>query len=344
MSGLGPVGTVTLTLDAGSRDFAAVRLWQEVRIPGDQLALAYADGRWSATLPRPAVDRMEYLFEVHHPDGGTETILDPANPKQVGGAFGDHSVLEFAEYREPSWLGFDAPDGAREPIAISAPLVGGEITGELWSSAKLGSDEPAALLVAHDGPEYDQLAALTHYAAAALPPVRVALLAPGHRDDWYSASGAYALSLVNVALPALRERTPATAVVGMGASLGALEMFVAHRNAPGAFDALLLQSGSFFQRRYDDQESSFAGYDRIVRTVSGILDSVGARAPIPVVMTCGGIEENINNNRLMARALGGQGYDVALHEVRDVHNYTAWRDCFDPYLTELVERVADGRR
>jgi enterochelin esterase family protein len=38
----------------------------------------------------------------------------------------------------------------------------------------------------------------------------------------------------------------------------------------------------------------------------------------------------------MARALAAQGYDVALHEVRDVHNYVAWRDAFDPHLTQLL--------
>jgi enterochelin esterase family protein len=57
------------------------------------------------------------------------------------------------------------------------------------------------------------------------------------------------------------------------------------------------------------------------------------------VLTCGGIEENVANNRLMASALETQGYDVALHEVRDVHNYTAWRDAFDPHLTGLLQRM-----
>ena len=38
-------------------------------------------------------------------------------------------------------------------------------------------------------------------------------------------------------------------------------------------------------------------------------------------MTCGTLEENLANNRIMARALAAQGYDVTLREVRDVHNY-----------------------
>jgi enterochelin esterase family protein len=50
-------------------------------------------------------------------------------------------------------------------------------------------------------------------------------------------------------------------------------------------------------------------------------------------MTCGGAEENIHNNRLMAHALGAE-----LAEVPDLHNYTAWRDAFDPHLTGLLRR------
>ena len=71
-----------------------------------------------------------------------------------------------------------------------------------------------------------------------------------------------------------------------------------------------------------------------------MLRAGGHRAPVPVVMTCGRIEENIENNRTMARALSAQGYDVALHELPDVHNYTAWRDSFDPHLTRLLRMVA----
>ena len=61
--------------------------------------------------------------------------------------------------------------------------------------------------------------------------------------------------------------------------------------------------------------------------------------PVPVTLTCGAIEENVDNNRLMAQALRARGYPVAWHEVPDMHNYTAWRDAFDPYLTRLLRLV-----
>src|SRR5204862_63050 len=87
--------------------------------------------------------------------------------------------------------------------------------------------------------------------------------------------------------------------------------------APGAFDAL---------------ESGFVRYRRIVRFVRATLREPPRRA-VPVAMTCGALEENAADNRVMARALAAQGYPVSLHEGRDLHNYTAWRDAWVPHLT-----------
>jgi enterochelin esterase family protein len=69
------------------------------------------------------------------------------------------------------------------------------------------------------------------------------------------------------------------------------------------------------------------------------LRSRAHRDTLPVAMTCGAEEENIHNNRLMASALTAQGYSAELNEVPDLHNYTSWRDAFDPHLTRLLARV-----
>ena len=163
---------------------------------------------------------------------------------------------------------------------------------------------------------------------------------PGHRDERYSADGAYTRALCLAVLPRLRSEVATTAVVGVGASLGALAMLHAQRQNVGCLDALFLQSGSFFHPRHDAHERRFERYQRIVRSVDAVLRADRHPAPVPTVMTCGTLEENLANNRIMARALSAQGYDVALREVRDVHNYTAWRDAFDPWLTGLLREVA----
>ena len=148
--------------------------------------------------------------------------------------------------------------------------LGAEVRVRIWSPADADAGEPLPLLVAHDGPEYDELAALTRFAAVAiraggLPRHRVALLDPGDRDEWYSASARYAGRMVRDVLPAVRAAVAvAGAPAGMGTSLGALAMLHAQRRHPGVLGALFLQSGSFFTPRFDAHEAGFPRYQRIV--------------------------------------------------------------------------------
>jgi enterochelin esterase family protein len=219
------------------------------------------------------------------------------------------------------------------------------VSVRVWSPKGTQHDERLPLLVAHDGPEYDTLASLTRYLSAGiaghwLPPLRAALLSPGPRDRWYSANTRYTRALCTTVLPAITGRMATSVRVGMGASLGALAMLHAHCRYPDTFDALFLQSGSFFWPRFDASERRFPYFRRVVRFVTDVHDGGLPPRPVPAVLTCGMIEENIENNRLMVKTLRGRGYPATLHEVPDMHNYTAWRDAFDPYLTELLGWVS----
>lgn len=320
-----------------------IRLLPALSAPGLRLDFTYLDGHWRLTLPRPPVHRMEYRLQLRHPAGDPEEICDPGNPLRAPGAFGDKSVIEFPDYAAPSWL--DAPTVPAETIdlTVPAPLLGTDVAVRIWSPAP--EDEPLPLLVAHDGPEYDQLAGLTAYAGAmiaagALPPFRVALLAPGDRDDEYAANPKYAATLHQRIMPmitqAVRVREP---VVGMGASLGGLAMLHAQRALPGLFGALFLQSASFLTVDLDPQEQHrFSRFGQVSVYVADVLRTVPTET-VPVVMTCGLAEENLANNRQMATTLTKQGYTVELVEVPDAHNYVAWRDAFDPPLTALLRSV-----
>ena len=140
-------------------------------------------------------------------------------------------------------------------------------------------------------------------------------------------------------IPALTSQATTTARIGMGTSLGGLAMLHAQCRDPDAFDALFLQSGSFFCPRFDRQERRFWYYRRVVAFVAGVHAGGLPGRPVPAVLTCGAIEENLENNRLMTRTLQARGYPAALHEVPDMHNYTAWRDAFDPHLTRLLAQM-----
>lgn len=341
----GPViehGGVRFWLPDPGEQVGAVRLYQEVRGAQRLLDMTRGADGFEVWLDSPAVHRMEYLFELTHPDGSTSRVLDPGNQMSIDGAFGEKSVLEFPDYVAPLWL--SGPAAAGEQVELPAPSqrLGTTMPGRLWHPTDTPPDRPVPLLVVQDGFEFDSYADLTRWAAAAvargwLPPFRIALLHPEVRIDWYAANSAYAGALVEEMLPAIGEKV---AVAGRpvltGASLGGLAALHAHLLHPGVWGGLFLQSGSFFTQLPEGREESLQAIPPFVANVHAA--SMLAE-PVPTVLTAGVIERNLANIRRMAGTLAARGYEVDLHEVPDGHNYTAWRDSLHPHLTTLLASV-----
>jgi enterochelin esterase family protein len=312
------------------RRLAAVRLAHELR---DRLPheLTRRGTSWALTAAAPDVARFEYQFELVDRSGGSKWILDPANPQTASGPWGDKSVWEEPGYEPPAWLAA-APLGKATPVTIPSRILKTDVPALVWAHPEATESSP--MLVAHDGPEYAEHSSLLTLLGR-LPPLRATLLGPVERNETYSASARYSRALADEILPAL----PSAPVrIGLGASLGALALFHAHRRYPDSFDALFLQSGSFF-RRADSYERTFPRYERIARFVGGIHRNRPERA-IPVVLGCGTVETNLPANRALEESLRQRGYDVRLHEFRDGHNWIAWRDSFHPQLLQLLERVS----
>jgi enterochelin esterase-like enzyme len=328
------------------RRLVGVRLIEHIGLgrtgSGVDLAFGYDDTArvWELRLPRPAVHRLEYRLELRHRDGGTETVCDPGNHRRVSGSFGDTSVLCCPDYRAPDWLDLPGTEGRWRDVHLPLPAVRAEVVARVFSPA-MTTDR---VLVAHDGPEYDRYGGLGRYTAAVIAdrrvrPYHLVLLPPGERLEWYSANPAYARALAVDVLPRLAaELDTDRPVVGVGASLGALAMLHAQRRHPDGFAGLFLQSGSFFQPRFDRQESDFRRYLRIVRFTGRVRRAPGGPA-VPAVLTCGTVEENLANNRDMALTLRRHGYPATLVETPDAHTWTGWRDALDPHLTALLRRV-----
>jgi enterochelin esterase-like enzyme len=325
---------------------AGVRLVDDIHLPAARRDFTYDDGdrAWHLRLPLLPVLRLEYRLELCHPDGGTEVICDPANPHRAPGAFGDKSVLELPGYRRPAWLSRHAASaGTWRELTVPSAALRAELPLRIWSPAADSNTSPHGILLAHDGGEYDRLAGIVQYSAAMidsgrLPQHHLVLLSPVERNEWYAANPAYARALIDDVLPVVRtELGDGGPIVAVGASLGALALLHAHWRYPYPFDALFLQSGSFFQDRFDAQESSFPWYGRIVRFVDELRR--GAVAPVPTMLTCGIAEENLANNRDVAAVLRGFDYPVRLVEVPDAHNFVAWRDAWHPHLADLAARV-----
>jgi enterochelin esterase-like enzyme len=356
-----------------------VRLYQEVQRPRVGPAftrVAAGPGRaptWELDFPRPAVDRMEYQLALRYPGAGPVLLPDPANPLRADGPFGEKSVIEFPGYQPPAWLAAAPPaaptDQGTPPIhrgttpavprtppattglAVPSRVLGARVPVEVWRSPggrRRRPGDPLPMLVVHDGPEYARYAALLDLLTVAtadgrLPPMRAALLAPVDRNEHYSASPAWSRTLVSEVLPALQALAPTPPgrrhLVGMGASLGALATLAAAGTAPASFGGLFLQSGSFFRPVADAHERDFPRFRRITRFVDDLAAGGGSAEPASATLTCGTVEENLHGNRVVRDALAARGWQVALTEHRDAHNWVSWRDTFDPWLVGLLQEL-----
>jgi len=232
--------------------------------------------------------------------------------------------------------------GSARPLAVRSRPLRATVEVTLWCPDGVRDGVPLPLLAVHDGPEYERQTGLTARAAELIrtgrvPPHRIALLNPGFRDEWYSASALYARTLTGEVLPAVgRAVAVAGTPAGMGASLGGLAMLHAQRRSPGAFSGLFLQSASFFMPRFDHMEKGFPRYGRIVRFVRGVLRDPAFDAPVPVTLTCAGGEDNVHNNRRVTAALRLQGYGASLVETPGGHDFNTWGAALDPHLEDLL--------
>lgn len=144
------------------------------------------DGGWELSQAIPPLGRLEYMIEVFDAEKSSSLHLDSTNPRQVDGAFGAHSWLPMPGYAEPAWLEGPRVEGTRLTVEVETEI--GCIDVQLWAPTDTDVNASLPLLITHDGPEMDAYGRLTDYVAAGianetLPPMRVALIAPGARDE-----------------------------------------------------------------------------------------------------------------------------------------------------------------
>lgn len=334
---------VVFHLPDADHDYDGVRLEVDWILSDVDPEFVWAAGSWSLRLPRPDAWRLEYQLTIRR-GADYHWTTDPGNPRRVANPFGEKSEIRFPDYREPAWL-LTPVAGPLRKVETSAGRLTEQVPVQLWSPAGLSADRAAPLLLVHDGSDMAQRGSLLSWASAmsSSSPVRVALLDPaaGLRNQWYAADPDYADHLADVVLPAVTARVLTGPVIGLGASLGAVSMLTLQRRHPGSISALALQSGSFFTPTLDAQESSFAQFEQICAAVKLMgsgpdLTAVTAPRPVPVLMTCGAIEENLANNKLMAAALQRQGHSVTMRIVPDAHTMIGWRDAWSPELDDLI--------
>jgi enterochelin esterase-like enzyme len=340
------VGEQAVEFAVADSKLRGVALLHELRRPR-RLEFGREAGVWCLSFPRPDADRLEYLLELTYRTGRRTVGPDPDNPFRAPGPFGEKSVIEFPGYHAPEWVGDeDAAQGSQRRLPLESVRLRTTLPALLWSAADTDPTRPLPLLVVHDGLEYADYSSLVRLLDhlvdfGEVPELRAALLPPpGNRSEAYAASARYANALAADLTPAILAQSPTDRPpVLLGASLGALACLHAHFRNPGVFGGLLLQSGSFFRRRFDGYESSFERFARITRFVGHVHGRRGFAPRIPTTLTCGTAEENLDNNRALAGALERRGWDVRTFWNRDAHNWTAWRDALHPHLAELLLRA-----
>jgi enterochelin esterase-like enzyme len=327
-------------------------VWLRHKLAGHrqpQKMIRCAGGIHLLQMHAPAVHRVEYNFKLIDGEGATSFALDPLNSASVRDPFSSESVLTTSEYRSPTYIN-DPPDNARgtlDELAIECPPPPGKPWPTwIWSPPSTTRATALPVTIFLDGSDWLQLAGardilenLVH--TRAIRPCRAVFMKPASRNEEYATNPHTAIFLHDELSRALGAHFPWPAEprerIAVGVSLGALCLTHAHFTQGGPFGGLILQSGSFFQPHSDAMERDYPHFQRICEFVSHISNrSLHDVARIPIHMTCGAGEENIINNRAMARSLREQGFPLTFHEQPDAHNWTCWRDSIGEGLTRML--------
>ncbi|HEY5684782.1 MAG TPA: alpha/beta hydrolase-fold protein [Acidimicrobiia bacterium] len=325
-----PSFTHTFQYRPGDRA-TAVRL--RTFMPGFPPALDFTHrgDAWSLELELPADARLEYRIEVD--DGrGTHSILDPDNPRSAANPFGENSVHVGPAYPYPDWTTCGDPRGDLREIRVHSRHLGGRRHHVMYSPPGLGPEDPAPLLVVHDGSDYVRYAGLpacleAMIAAGRIPRLRVLGLNPRVRHQRYIASDQHADHVVEEVIPHVRERVSVSNRVAiMGASLGAVAAWHTSWRHPGFFSALVLQSGTFALEPHPELDDPM--YRSISRFMRAALEDPRTDA-MAVMQSCGRWESLIDWNRTVAAALSPRSAAHSFVETWTGHDWGAWSGTMD---------------
>jgi enterochelin esterase family protein len=324
-------GLATTFLYVGDADAVGLHHWMDTfprlpaftRHPGTEL--------WTLTVELPARSRIEYKLSVKGP-GRRRLLLDHLNPLRARDPFGTNSVVTGPLYERPDWT-LPKPGvatGTLQTLEVQSATFGDTRRSRLYLPADPGSD-PLPLLVAHDGSEYAEYAALSVVldnliAAGEVPPLVCVLSDPHDRTREYTGYDQHADHLVNELIPAAAESVALDPDrrVALGASLGGVAALHAAWRHPDVFSGLILQSGSFV--------TSLGGPHRrgpVFAPVVAFMESFRAHPrPLPELMhlSCGRFDGLAADNRILIRRLEELGIAAAYEEVPDGHNWENWRD------------------
>lgn len=321
----------TTFLYVGDAQAVGLHHWMDIFPPLPAFTRHPGTDLWTLSVELPAQSRIEYKLSVKGPER-RRLLLDHLNPRRARDPFGTNSVVTGPGYARPEWSRPDpsAPAGTLDYFDVGSDAFGDTRRVGLYIPAS-GPEGPFPLLIAHDGSEYVEYAALRTVldnliAMAVIPPVACVLSDPHDRTPEYTADDRHARHLVDEVIPAVEDRLAVDRrrIIALGASLGGVAALHAAWCNPGVFSGLVLQSGSFV--------TALGGPHRrgpVFEPVVAFMSEFQARpGPLPerIHLSCGRFDGLIADNRIFARRLELLGAHVAFEEAPDGHNWENWRD------------------
>ncbi len=324
----------------GDAEAVALQHWMDVFPPLPGFHRIDHTPIWYLTIELPVGSRIEYKIAVRR-SGRRHLLLDHLNPKRARDPFGSNSVVTGPGYRRPEWSlrSPGVPRGTVEPFELASTIYDAPRSGSFYVPP--GSHRRLPLLVALDGSEYAEYAALTVtldnlIAANVIPPVAVALCDPVDRFDEYTGSDTHSTHIVDEIVPAAAGGVgiDRNRVTLMGASLGAVAALHVAWRYPSSCRGLVLQSGSFVSRlggRFRRGDT----FRPVVEFMQEFMLRPG-RLPDRIAMSCGRYDGLVGENRTMAAYLRSLGVDVDYEEALDGHNWENWRDRLQAGLAHVL--------
>ena len=300
-------------------------------------------GVWTLEIEVQEKARVEYKLEVAQ-GGQQRLMLDPLNEQTARDPFGMNSVVTGPGYEEPWWA---LEDRAKRHGEVLERQLRSETFGDvrplsIYLPPRYRETRRYPLLICHDGVDYLKFTGLARVLdnlidRQEIPGIVVCCTQSPNRIEEYAANEQHA-KFISDELVTLMENEfsllqGAENRALMGASFGAVASLHTALHAPGKFDKLFLQSGSF-------AFTDIGPHDRgpLFDPVVAFVNEYRRRPTRPaqrVFLSCGTYESLIVYNRSMLSLLRATGADVELVEAQDGHNWENWRDRLRAGLTWL---------
>lgn len=295
---------------------------------------------WYLDVPLDPDGSIQYKLGVTR-QGKRRLILDPLNPDRSDAPFGSNSVATGPEYRPPEWLtAVSDQSGSVHRFPVESKVWGLRKDHQIYVPAGTPASEPLPLLILHDGPEYVRYGGLHAcldwmIATRRIPPILVLLHQPHARLEEYAGNPVHDRHLFDEILPRLRSDRGILELYAGGASMGGVASLTGAYRTPGAFQGLMLQSGSFvralggpFHRR--------PVFKPIIEQLPQILEHPTLLPPV-LVFSCGTYDGLVEDHRRLIPELSESHPGVNYRELNAGHHWRCWRDALESDLLRLFE-------